>query len=267
MAGAGQEYKELISRIEDNISVAERGVLSSTKFLSPAESFYAEKFLAARGIKRGVLFGGFDGAERQRLIILPSYLDGLDGAPKDLLFEYFRAEADELVRAIKLRGSGYRRLSHRDYLGSILALGVEREAVGDIIVLDEFTAYVFVMDSVARLILDSLDRIGSDKIRTELVVLDENFKYTREFQRISDTVASARFDCVVSSLGNLSRDKAQALIESGMCQLNYAEETRCDKGVGEGDIITLRGYGKFIVREINTQTKKGRLRLLSDKYV
>lgn len=267
MTGSNQEYRELTARIEDNISASEGGMLTATKFLSPAEGYYAEKFLASRGIKRGILYGGFDGAERCRLIVLPAYLDGLDPSPAELLKEYFADESDGLVRAVKIVGSGYRELSHRDYLGSILALGVEREAVGDIVVSDSRTAYVFVIDSVAKLMISGLERIGNDKVKVEMVAIDENFTFKREFRSLSDTVASARFDCVVSSLANLSRDKAQNLIGSGVCLLNYAEEIKCDKTVRNGDIITLRGYGKFIIRDINTQTKKGRLRLLADKYV
>lgn len=266
MINSNQEYKELFVRIEDNISASESGMLAASKFLSPAESFHAKKYLAAKGIRGVVFFGGFRGAERERLIILPAYLDSFEGEPLDLLREYFGSDMDELVRAIKITGSGYRELSHRDYLGSILSLGVEREALGDVIVINTRQAYVFAMDSVARLMLESLDRIGNDKVKLEAVSLDADFTYKREFIRVTDTVASARLDCVAAALANVSREKAQGLIDSGLCSLNYCEQTRCDKGVGEGDIITLRGYGKFIIRSIDQQTKKGRLRLIADKY-
>ncbi len=265
---AGQEYKELWARIEDYAAAADNGALSASVFLSPAEVFYAKEFLTANRLdKRALFFGGYVGAERERLIILPLYLDGYEKLPRELFFECFADEASQLVKVIKITGSGYRELSHRDYLGSILALGVERDALGDIVVLDTRTAYAFVSDSVAKLMLDSLMRVGNDKVKLESIELDDSFVYQREFQSINDTVASARFDCVVASLANLSRDKAQTIIQSGACLLCYAEETRCDRAVREGDIITLRGYGKFIIREITQQTKKGRLRLLADKYV
>ena len=267
MTNSNQEYKELLARIEDIIDASDTGSLSKTKFLSPAEAFYAKKILNEKGLMhRAFFYGGFADAERERLVILPSYLDGYDETSKNLLEEYFPAEAEELITAVKLSGSGYRELSHRDYLGSILGLGVERDAIGDIIVLDSHTAYAFVLDSIAKLILEGLERIGSDKVKAEKVNLGEDFTYRREFISISDTVASARLDCVVASLTNLSRDKAQKLVESGLCQFNYVEEDRCDRAVKSGDIITLRGYGKFIVRDISGQTKKGRLRLLADKY-
>lgn len=268
MLNYGQEYAELLSRIEDNISAADAGSLAATKFLSPAEAFYAKQIICTLGMNgRSLFLGGYDDAERVRLVILPSYLDGLGEEPKDMLFEYFPEEAAALVRVIKIRGSGFVSLSHKDYMGSILGLGVERDALGDIIVIDEHTSYAFVLDSIAGLMLGSLERIGRDKVNLEMTELDEDFSYKRKFQSVSDTVASARLDCVVAALANLSREKAQSFIGNGLCLLNYAEELRCDRGVGEGDIITLRGYGKFIIREIHQQTKKGRLRLLADKYV
>ena len=267
MTNSNQEYKELLARIEDCIDMSDTGAMSKTKFLSPAEAFYAKKILNEKGLMhRAVFLGGFAGAERERLVILPSYLDGFDETPKNLLKEYFPAESESLVTVVRLSGSGYRELSHRDYLGSILGLGVERDAVGDIIVIDSHTAYIFVLDSIAKLILEGLERIGSDKVKAEIVTLGDDFAYKRNFISISDTVASARLDCVVASLANLSRDKAQRLIESGLCQFNFTEEERCDRAVKAGDIITLRGYGKFIIRDISGQTKKGRLRLLADKY-
>lgn len=268
MTNSEKGNKELLARIEDLISSAEEGILSMTGFLSPAEAFYAKEIIRSFGISdRSLLFGGYADAERKRLIILPSYLDGAQTSPDKMLFEYFSEEADLAVRVIRISGSGYRVLTHRDYLGGILGLGVERDAVGDIIILDDRSAYAFTSDSVAKLLLDSLERVGSDKVELERITLDRNFSFKREFKEINDTVASARLDCVVASLANLSRDKAQRLVDGGACSLNYAEETRCDRAVKAGDIITLRGYGKFIIRELNEKTKKGRLRLCADKYV
>ncbi len=268
MENSKEEYKELLARIEDIARRADSGLLAATKFLSPAEVFYAKEILAAKGLeKRAFLFGGYDGAERERLIILPSYLDGYELTPRELLFECFPDEAAELVRVVKITGSGYVPLSHRDHLGAILGLGVERDAVGDIIVTDDRTALVFASDAIAKLMLEGLTKVASDKVKLEVVGLGAGFAYKREFQSVSDTVASERLDCVVAALANLSRERAQNLIESGSCLLCYAEEIRCDRSVKAGDIVTLRGYGKFIVREIDRKTKKGRLRLTADKYV
>ena len=268
MVKHGQEYKELLARIEDCIEQAEKGMLSYTKFLSPAEGFCAKEILLFKGLmKRACFLGGYVDAERARLVVLPSYLDGIDKDAHSLFSEYFPDDADELVRVIKITGSGYKTLSHRDYLGAILGLGVERDALGDIVTLDDFTAYAFVSDAIARLMLDSLTFIGSDKVKLQEIRLDGDFKLERKLLRLTDTVASARFDCVVASLANVSREKAQSCIGGGLCLLNYFEETRCDATVRAGDIITVRGYGKFIVRELDEKTKKGRLRLIFDKYV
>ncbi len=262
------EHKELLARICDLCDVADSGVLAMTQFLTPAEAFCAKEIINDRALAhRACLFGGYADAERARLVILPMYLDGCDGEPTERLFEYFPDEAASAVCALKITGSGYKSLTHRDYLGSILSLGIERDAVGDIITIDDRSAYAFAAESVAKLLLSSLERVGNDKVTVESIALDRNFSVAREYESIADTVASARLDCVVAALANLSRDRAQTLIESGACLLCYAEETRCDRAVSEGDIITVRGHGKFIIRKINEKTKKGRLRLIADKYV
>ena len=97
--------------------------------------------------------------------------------------------------------------------------------------------------------------------------IPEDFCIKREFQSVSDTVASARFDCVVSALCGLSREKAQGIIRIGEAELDYFTEDRPDRTVGEGSIISVRGYGKFVVVSLSEQTKKGRLRLLANKYI
>ena len=104
-------------------------------------------------------------------------------------------------------------------------------------------------------------------MKTGVFDLPDDFEVKREFQRISDTVASARFDCVVSSVCGLSREKAQGIIRIGDAELDYFTEDRPDRAVSEGSIISVRGYGKFVVVSLSEQTKKGRLRLLANKYI
>ena len=248
--------------------MSDSGVPAKTKFLSPAEVLYARNLLAHRKLMdRACFIGGYDGAERQRLVVLPSYLDGIEGDPADMFREYFPDDAKTVARIIKISGSGYVSLSHRDYLGSILGLGIQRDAIGDIVISDNFSAYTFADGKVADLLISDLVKVKTDKVKVSECSSDIGLSFKREFYSISDTVASARLDCVVASLANLSRDKAQMLIASGMCQMNYVEEARNDRGIDAGDVITLRGYGKFIIRELSDKTKKGRLRLIADKYV
>lgn len=262
------EYRELEARIEDYIRKTERGELQLSSFLTPMQIYFAKEILKYRGVySRAVFCGGYDNAERARLLLLPSFTDGLDGEAKDKLADFFPDDSKDAVVCIKIQGSGYRELSHRDYLGSILGMGIERDAIGDIATVDNFCAFVFSSAAMARFIIAELDRVGTDKVKVSVCDLPEGFDGGRKYQRISDTVASERLDCVVASLCNLSRDKAQSEIRGGFCTLNYMPDDECAKDVCEGDIISMRGYGKFIVRSISQPTKKGRLRLIADKYV
>ena len=262
------EYRELEARIEDYTRKSERGELQISSFLTPMQIFFAKEILKYKGmLHRAVFLGGYDGAERARLVLLPSFADALDGDTKEKLISLFFDDYSEAVICVKVQGSGFKSLMHKDYMGSILGMGIERDALGDITLIDDFSAYVFCTKSISELLFAELERIGADKVKLSRCQPDESFDGGRRYQKISDTVASERLDCVIAALCNLSRDKAQSAIKSGSCTLNYMPCEDCSESVAEGDVISLRGYGKFIIRSVNEPTKKGRLRLLADKYV
>ena len=99
------------------------------------------------------------------------------------------------------------------------------------------------------------------------IPLDKNMASIQKFQPFTATVASERLDCVVAARFNLSREKAQNLIKGGFVEHNYETATKIDVDTKAGDIISARGFGKFVIRDISTLTKKGRLRLFADKYI
>lgn len=262
------EYRELEARIEDYIRKTDRGELQISSFLTPMQICFAKEILKYRGlISRAVFCGGYAGAERARLFLLPAFAESLDGDAHQKLADYFPDEYREAVICLKIQGSGFRVLSHRDYMGSILGMGIERDVIGDIALTDDFSAVVFCTRSIADFILSELDKISTDKVKISEFIPDPDFDGGRRYQKISDTIASERFDCVVAALCNLSRDKAQSAIRSGLCTLDYMPIEECAVDVCEGSVISVRGYGKFIVRSIGDPTKKGRMRLLADKYV
>ena len=90
---------------------------------------------------------------------------------------------------------------------------------------------------------------------------------TRRLQPISDTVASERLDCVVAALCNLSREKAQMTVRSGLCELDYEAVEDCSATVTAPAVISVRGYGKFAVHAFDGTTRKGRVRLVAGKYI
>lgn len=256
------------ARITELAERAEQYREGCSAFLTPKEQIIASGILASKKFDCVTFFyGGFDGSERNRLFAIPEYM-----APEgELNAKNIRAEladtVSQAVVAVKVQGSGYKKLTHRDYLGSLLGLGIERGVVGDIAVLDEYSAVIFCDGKIAEYILLELKKIGSDTVKTQKFEIFDGFSVKREFQSISDTVASARFDCVVSALCGLSREKAQGVIRIGEAELDYFTEDRPDRAVSEGSIISVRGYGKFVIVSLSEQTKKGRLRLLANKYI
>lgn len=234
-------------------------------FLTPGEIMQAKSVLGRlhpEGVP--VFFGGYEGSERARLVILPPYMEWTEG---DQLLTAYPEVAAEAVCAVRIKGSGYRKLSHKDYMGSILSLGLERSVVGDIVPEDEHSALVFCDPRIGEFLLGELHKIANDTVRVEAFTVTAEFRVERQFLAVRDTVASPRLDCIVAALGNLSREKAQTAIRAEEVEVDYQPEQRVDRVVGAGSIVTVRRIGKFVIRSVDEQTKKGRYRLVADKYM
>jgi RNA-binding protein YlmH len=148
-----------------------------------------------------------------------------------------------------------------------LSFGIERETIGDICILDDHSAIIFCNAEVEKYLLSVMESVGNDKVKLSGITVDINMPSTQKYQAFTDTVASERLDCVVASLCNLAREKGQNLIKGGLVEHNYETAVKIDTRVVAGDIISARGYGKFVIRDISQTTKKGRIRLLADKYI
>ena len=261
-----KEEKLFYARLDDLEKKARGGMICHSSFMTPSESYKAEKYFEAKGNKDMIcFFGGYFAAQRKQIFLLPEYITL--SADEINIFDMIESELDAAIVALKISGSGFRNLSHRDYLGSILSLGIEREKLGDICVVDESHAIVFCSVEIADFILYELTSIGNDKAKVERISIDKNMESTQKYQSFSDTVASERLDCVVGALFNLSRERAQNLIKGGFVEFNYESASKSDSKVEAGNIISARGYGKFVIRDISQSTKKGRLRLFADKYI
>lgn len=258
----------LEARIEDMRKRAERYELCVGSFLSPREQHYAlQKLQSVSTEAFGVLYGGYDGSERNRLFILPDYLKREDGVYTAATLRAMIPElSEESVRVLSIDGSGYRRLTHRDYLGSLLGLGIERNKLGDIIVKDDCHALVFCDGAMADYILGGLHRVGGDTVKVAETSVDDDFSVERRMRAISDTVASPRLDSIVSCLIGTSREKTQDLIREGLVEVDYETCDKKDKTPREGAVVSVRGYGKYVIQSVSEQTKKGRCRLKAAQY-
>ena len=275
MREMGRDGRDLFSaRIEDAIEKSRKGSLARISFLTPRERKNAEKILRQYGVWQQAWFwGGYADAERACLFLLPDYLlccldESLAGQERDeALLALLSDEVAKAVCAVRIRGSGYRKLGHRDYLGSVLGLGLERDALGDIAVQNEHEAVLFCPRSLLSFLIEGLQKVGSDTVRCEEYEVDEHFTDGRAYQAIRDTVASPRLDSVVAALTNLSRDAAQQAVRGGLVEVDFEVEERVDCMLQPQTVISVRGHGRFILRSFDGETRKGRLRLYADKLI
>ncbi len=148
-------------------------------------------------------------------------------------------------------------LTHRDFLGSLMGLGIRREVLGDIEVVDN-VGYLFCLDSIAGFICHNLTTVRHTTVSCAPSEPPEKLSTPPPLSEL--VVASERLDAAVAAVFRLSRSQAQALIE--------AEEVfisgRLAKGpaaLAEGDIVSVRHHGRFLYEGVLRQTKKGRLRI------
>ena len=269
MNGRENERALLLARTEDLFRRAARYEPCYGPFLSPAEQHAVKQCLKTSPPDVVcVFYGGYDGSERSRLFVFPEYLASADGTYNAVFMRRVLSELSmSAVSALAIEGSGYKKLSHRDYLGSLLALGIERDKIGDIVVQDDCHALVFCDGVIADYLLNEPLWIGGDAVKVKKTEVADDFSVERRMRPISDTVASPRPDSIVSSLIGTSREKAKVLIEQGLVEVDYEVCDRNDKMPPEGTVISVRGHGKYVIQDVSQQTKKGRYRLLAAQYV
>lgn len=256
-----KEIDELYARLEDIMGRATRSEVGVSAFLSPRELHFAEAFLRSAGAEF-FAYGGYNDAERCRIYVLPEYMAGACDIAGLEEYGY-----DSGIAAVRVRGSGYEQLTHRAFMGSLLGLGIKRSVVGDIVITDENEAVVLCDSSMVEFLLAHWESVGRDKISLSEVTLGSDFAPTRSYAPINDTVASPRLDCIVAALCSLSREKARETVVSGTVELDYECETRPDREVCPPCLISVRGYGKFRVISVSDKTKKGRYRLIAEKFL
>lgn len=197
---------------------------------------------------RFVLFGGFPSAERKCVCFgTTDEIQAQENAPFVLL------------KIAPAQQKFADTLTHRDFLGSILALGLRREMLGDIL-LSENCGYVFCMESIAGFITDNLERVRHTSVRiTRTAELPQTL--TQEPEPQSVVVASERLDALLASVFCLSRSEAQKLIAAERVFADNCVCTRSDTVLKENCTVSARGFGRFRYLGIDRETKKGKLRV------
>ena len=247
-----EEDALLRARVEDACNLCDmRSCPRFVGFLDEHRQAVARAVLHEKGMCTYLFFGGYEEAERTVLGVFPDFLP-----PDPALFP---------VSAIGFRYRQSADLSHRDFLGALLATGIKREKIGDI-VCGNGLAVVFADEELAPFLAQSVNKVGAEGVRAEYP-FTEPVTVKREFREYRDTVASPRLDAVVKAALRVSREEAARQITAGLVSCNHMPCEAVAHTVKEGDILSVRGAGRFRVAALGPLTHKGRLILLLHKYI
>lgn len=219
----------------------------STEFMNPFEIKNAMDIINSESDLKYHSDGGYEGAERSVLSIYPFYMEYED--------------IEQPIKFIQIDGNfKFRSVSHKDYLGSILGLGIKREKIGDILIHEDF-CQVVVSSDICDYIVMNLTKVATNSVKVKEINREELKTSEKKYKDISFTVSSDRLDCVISGIYNISRQESLKYINAERVHLNYEKITSASKTVSSGDLISVMGKGRSEVVEIGRETRKGRTRV------
>ena len=245
----GSVDRLLIARVRDAIAAASDCNTRYIGFLDEHGSAVAVN--AAGQYPHMRLYGGYEDAERVFAAFYAEYCEP--------------AEDEFPICAVTVISRRAAALSHRDYLGSLMSLGITRESGGDILC-EDGRAVIFLSTGVSEYVIAQLDRVGGEGVEVARG-FDTPLPQSGGFEQLRLTVASARLDCIVGALCAKSRSWAAEAIESGIVSVNSIQCCTVTRRVHSGDKVTVRGYGKYRIDDVGQTTRKGRIVLLALKYI
>lgn len=240
---------EFLKKVRDLYNRAEnKNIMTCTGFLTPAEQQVIRMNFPCTKVR---FFGGKDSSERARAFFLPDYMD--------------KVPFEEYIKVFHATFS-FKKLSHRDFLGAILNLGIKRECIGDIYVFDK-EAYFFVTPEVKDFIKLNLTKVGTIGVNILEVTFDKVKIPEPKFEEVKFFVQSLRLDSVISGIFKESREKMNLKIREGIVLLNYLVCENTSQAIKVGDVVSIRGYGKAIIYEIGGMTRRGKTFVIARKFV
>lgn len=236
---SGLAYNRGIVVFSDFLNLNELNILHTTPkdmFLSQYETY-----------------GGYDLSERQMAVFLPDAL----------YYDYEYPVQTIEVTPVNKRFA--EELTHRDYLGALMNLGIERCKIGDIIV-EDHRAILFVKEEMADYVMKNLTKIRHTNVKAAIGT-DFQMDYEPRYEELKGTVSSIRLDSVLALAYPVSRSKITPQIEAGKVFVNGKLITSNGYRLKEGDIISVRKTGRISYQGILSETKKGRYMISVRKYI
>jgi RNA-binding protein YlmH len=250
----------LIAKIIDKIKFCEtKNKIQSTDFLDTVQQKLIENFLKSQKVTNYFYTGGYEKAERKILIIYPEKLENIISNIN--LNEYIK------VIRITLPNELQGEYVHKNYLGGLMKLGIAREKIGDILV-ENNGADILVSPDILKFLSDNITSLTRfSKSQIEQIDLENLKKIETKTEIIKISVSSMRLDNMVSELAKCSRGKANEILEQERVLVNYETAYKPSKEIKIDDTITIRGKGRFVIKGIVGNSKKGRIYLEIEKFV
>ncbi len=255
----------LLSNIEDRIRQTTcKNMITNSKFLDSRQRLLAENVCKRHKEPKSIYYGGYPEAERTVCLFLPDYIKAND---LQQLADYFVENPEENpLTVLSIKKDGFSTLSHRDYLGSMMGLGIKREMLGDILVRED-GCDIILLKSILIFLMENLQKAGRGTLHTEIKDFKEIIVPEQKMFDKSCVVASLRLDNIACAAFDISRGLAAEAINKGQIYLNGLLMQKTDAKVAQGDKIVLRGKGKVLVKEILGETKKSRIKIILEKFI
>ena len=252
-----EEIKLLIAKVYDKYKQAIRNnKITYTDFLTAAEIENVKKFLIQERINEYVIYGVKNEADRNCICFYPDKFD----------VNIVESNYSNIFKIIRIKFPKEISFEHREILSGIMKLGIKREKFGDIVIYDG-GADIVILNEVSKILLDGLTELTRfRKSKIDLIEISEIIQKENEFEDVSIIISSNRLDNFVSELAKCSRTKANEIIESGRVFINNINEFKYSKKLQIGDVINIRGKGKFIYDVDDHKTRSDRIVVKLRKY-
>lgn len=249
---ADADSRSSLARLLDQLELCRRrDIPTHSHFLSDGEQKLAQQAVAAAGGGRWTLEGGYETASRRVCCFLPDWMEEAQEHP---------------ISAVEVALPREGKLSHRDFLGALMGLGITRDLLGDILV-GERACQVVCLSSALPILLSQWNEVGRYTVSPKEIPLSALTPVESNVERFQETFQSLRFDAVASSAFRIPRSKAASLISSGRLLLNHLPCTKPDRILEEGDSLSGRGLGKCRLIKINGLSRKGRMIVEMERFI
>lgn len=247
------DTKLILAKTGDLFELCERrGEAVFSSFLDGGEKALIEDSFCMPYGYNTMFYGGYEGSERRMLGVFPEWEE-----PSGEAFP---------ITVVKFDVPKFRELTHRDYLGTLMSLGIDRSKTGDILT-DENGAYIVLESDMAQYVQTNMTKIANAGVKGRVVSAAEFVPPVPLTEERACVAASSRLDAVIAAGYSLSRGISERLVREGCVKLNHRETLNRSVQLCEGDLISVRGHGRIRLKHIGNNTQKGRLHIIVEKYI